>query len=418
MKKNDCCCLIICLFFSLIWLPVKLNAQNIAGCTDIHALNFNPNANSNDGSCIYPPTNYVPTFLGNFGSQLDENSGLIFWGNSLWTINDSGNDPILFQVDSSNAQIIASIWVENVSNVDWEAITQSDLFIYIGDFGNSSGDRTDLKIIRLSKTEILNRTKDTISASIIQYSYNDQTDFTSSPLQTTYDAEALYWFNDSLYIFTKDWLNGFTKRYVLDDFSGSQIAQLKDSFHVEGMVTDACISEDGQKIILLGYKDDLTVFIWMLWDFPGNEIFNGNKRKLGLDNVLMRGQTEGICLLDSHRGFISSERFNYPQYNVNTDPQLYSFDFSQFWTSPDTTSILEPLDVKTTLSYPNPAHNEFSFYAASDQVLVVYGINGKVLLEISVAKGVNVVDCSQWLEGIYYLKFSNQQKKQKLVKLK
>lgn len=415
MKKIFWNLSIIHIFYFLILFPTYLSAQNVAGCMDIQALNFNPSASSNDGSCLYPPTNYNPIFLGSFDSQLEENSGLIFWENSLWTINDSGNDPVLFQVDSLNTQILSSVWIENVSNVDWEAITQSDSFIFIGDFGNSSGDRTDLKIIKLSKAEILNRTKDTVSATTIQFSYNDQTDFTSSPLQTPYDAEAMYWFNDSLYVFIKDWLNGWTKRYVLNDFSGSQIAQLKDSFYVNGLVTDACISEDGQKIILLGYKDDLTIFAWMLWDFPENEIFMGNKRRLELENVLTRGQTEGICLLDSNRGFISSERFYYPQYNVNTEPKLYSFDFSQFWTTPIPNSIIEGNGAKEILLFPNPAFNEFSFYSACAQFLAIYGVNGKVLLEVPIVTGRNTIDCSHWLEGSYYLKFSGMQKMQKLI---
>ena len=41
--------------------------------------------------------------------------------------------------------------VNKEENVDWEDITQDETHIYIADFGNNNGNRTDLKIYKILK---------------------------------------------------------------------------------------------------------------------------------------------------------------------------------------------------------------------------------------------------------------------------
>ena len=41
--------------------------------------------------------------------------------------------------------------MSNIKNTDWEEISQDKDFIYIGDIGNNSGNRDDLKIYRAGK---------------------------------------------------------------------------------------------------------------------------------------------------------------------------------------------------------------------------------------------------------------------------
>ena len=133
-----------------------------------------------------------------------ETSGLIFLNDKLITHNDSGNEPALFELDTVSGEITRKVIIRNATNVDWEDICYDDTYIYIGDIGNNSGSRTDLKIYRVSITNYLDAANDTVSADTIQFNYSDQSDFTPGSNQTNFDAEALISLGDSLYIFTKN----------------------------------------------------------------------------------------------------------------------------------------------------------------------------------------------------------------------
>lgn len=144
----------IIIFPALIFLPFHLSAQ-ISGCTDPQATNYNPDATQNDGSCVYPPTSVPLSVVVNALPQaVNETSGLIYWNGGLWTHNDSGNPPELYKLDTLSGQILQTIIISGVQNIDWEDIAQDETHIYIGDFGNNAGNRTDLKVLKISKTDI------------------------------------------------------------------------------------------------------------------------------------------------------------------------------------------------------------------------------------------------------------------------
>ena len=92
------------LFFTIFFLIFSglLFAQENPGCTDPQANNFDPGADYNDGSCTYNPTIYNPDLKYLLPDEVDETSGLIFWNELMWTINDSGGDPILYALDTAD----------------------------------------------------------------------------------------------------------------------------------------------------------------------------------------------------------------------------------------------------------------------------------------------------------------------------
>ncbi len=79
--------------------------------------------------------------------QLDENSGLILLNDNFLTLNDSGGDPKIYVIDTVSGCINRTVVVANVVNHDWEALTMDTDYIYIGDFGNNSGTRTNLQML-------------------------------------------------------------------------------------------------------------------------------------------------------------------------------------------------------------------------------------------------------------------------------
>ena len=67
---------------------------------------------------------------------------------------DGGNSNSIYELDTLG-NLIREISVIGASNVDWEGLSQNDEHIYIGDFGNNSGSRSDLCIYELDKAQII-----------------------------------------------------------------------------------------------------------------------------------------------------------------------------------------------------------------------------------------------------------------------
>ena len=166
------------LFIAFIsFCSVQSKAQS--GCTDPEATNFDPLAKTNDGSCVYPITNNSPILRANLGIAINETSGLVLTDGQLWTHQDSGGPNALFKIDSTSGLVKQIVYVDNYSNVDWEDIAADKDYIYIAETGNNNGTRKDLKILKIAKADIGSTDTVHLNAQAIQFSYADQTTFTS-----------------------------------------------------------------------------------------------------------------------------------------------------------------------------------------------------------------------------------------------
>ena len=139
-------------------------------------------------------------------ASISETSGLLYINNTLITHNDSATTNQLFDVDTSTGMVTRTVTVTNATNTDWEDLTHDGTYIYIGDFGNYQGHRTNLKVYRILISDYFS--SNSVTADVINFSYANQTDFTPSPLATNFDAEGLIHYNNNLYIFSKNWLDG------------------------------------------------------------------------------------------------------------------------------------------------------------------------------------------------------------------
>lgn len=287
-----------------LFLYTPIYAQ-VSGCTDPAANNFNPLATQNNGSCTYNNVALTPALKSNLALELQENSGLIYWNNHIWTHNDGGNTTELFEIDTLG-NILRRVNIQNAVNVDWEDITQDDNYVYVGDFGNNaSGNRQDLTIYRVAKADLL--AGNTVTASVIQFSYANQTDFTAVPANTTdFDCEAMIQYNGNLYLFTKRWTSLGTSVYEIPATPGSWSARLvTTSTAPAGLVTGADISAPQRSIILCGYTSSGARFLYFIYDFTGTDFFGGNERYVTMNNI---GQTEGIAFKNPEYVFVSRER--------------------------------------------------------------------------------------------------------------
>ena len=292
----------------LVFTQAGVYAQQ--GCTDPLAINYSSSASVNNGSCVYESTNYTMEEIADLnGSLLNENSGIIFYNDHLFTINDGGNSNTIFELDTFGI-LNREITVVNASNVDWEAISQNSQSIFVGDFGNNSGSRENLCIYEISKSEILDPSVNEVVATRRVFKYEDQVEFTWNSNAHNYDCESFICTEDSIYLFSKNWLDEQTKLYGLPvAWADTAVATVNASYNVDGLITDASIDLAGESLLLLGYKNNganfYSSFIWMLWDYNGNDFFSGNKRRIEIGTMLTLGQTEGIALKGSSSGFVS-----------------------------------------------------------------------------------------------------------------
>lgn len=192
--------------------------------------------------------------------DLKEISGWVFANDStLIAHNDGGNDPKIF-VLNLDGSIRHKINVTNAENEDWEDLTLDQKGnLYIGDFGNNNNTRTDLRILKVSLKKILDNQD--VEAKFIEFSYPEQRQFPPQLTEKYFDCEAMSFYNDSLYLFTKCRSEPFDGKcfvYTLPTKPGTYKAQ-KKYYMVIGKrdwFRDAATSADIEngKLYLLTYN--------------------------------------------------------------------------------------------------------------------------------------------------------------------
>lgn len=307
----------------LLFIHISCNSGD-PGCTDPQALNYNPSATEEDGSCVYEIPNISPEWSIELSEEVRETSGLIFWKGDLWTMNDD-TDPRLYKLDTLTGESPDYIWLWGVVNRNWEEIAQDEDYIYVGDFGNNSGNREDLHILRIDKLSLESGRP---SIDSISFTYSDQLSFTSPGLnQTEFDCEAFVVSSDSIYLFTKQWRSGFTSQYVLPKLPGSYVAQKRAEFDTQGQVTGATYLQQERLLVLCGYSAFVQPFIYLFYDFQGDDFFSGIQKRLNL--ALPMHQVESIVSVDGRQYYLSNEHVETQPF-VNIPQKLHKFDLGDF----------------------------------------------------------------------------------------
>ena len=372
------------------------------GCTDVQASNYDMGATMNDGSCIYPTTTYALNQITILPPFLDENSGLVFFDNQLWTHNDGGGEDKLYQIDTMTGDLLQTVVVAAADNDDWEDLAEDEEHIYIGDFGNNDGDRTNLRIYKVKKSQL---PSGVTTAEKIEFTYSDQTDFTSAHHANDYDCESFFVYNDSLHLFSKNWVNQKTRHYVLPTTAGTHTAELRDSFNVQGLITGADISDEGV-VALLGYNLSGINFMWLCFDYQGSSFFSGNKRKISLGLALNNSQTEAIVFRENGNGYVSAEAF------ASLDAKLHQFNSSQ-WTSNSTVPIQTILNETPIRIFPNPTSSEIKIDFGNVLLyenfeLQIFNTQGRFLQKRNgQSGGVTIFNLETFPKGIYFLHIKN-----------
>jgi hypothetical protein len=390
----------------------RISAQQ-PGCPDRLAVNYNPEAIANDGSCRYRPASIAPLGSLYLEAQIPETSGLIFRDNMFWTHNDN-SDINLYALDTLQGKIMKTFPLRGISNTDWEEISQDESYIYIGDFGNNSGNRTDLKVYRISGQSIAENSPEYDS---ICFSYPGQTDFDADPYDSDFDCEAFIAAGDSLYLFTKGWASNQTTLFSVAKEPGTREAGRRATLNVNGLITGAVYVEDKRIIVLTGYSNKLNPFLYLLYDFEGTDFFGGNKRKIDL--LLPYHQVEAITTTTGTRFFITNEAFSYEPLIKNRQ-KIHLVDLRSFLDDYLGLSVPVPDTLNSFIISPIPAKEYILVQSLPELIPADYfliNMSGQIVKSGELESDTSVVNLSGLNSGIYFLRIGTEKRQAyKIVK--
>ncbi len=244
--------------------------------------------------------------LSSLPETLNEASGVEKINDSdlLWMLNDSGNEPIIYGVDTKG-KIIRKIIIE-AKNKDWEDITSdSEGNLYIGDFGNNNNKRKDLKILKIKYQDLL--TKDKVEVEKIHFSYPSQEKFPPKKKNRFFDAESMFYKNGFIYVITKSRVKdkyGKTSLYKIPASKGNYVAEYISEYEfcndLHCWITAAAISANGEKVVLLNHQSVL-----VFTDFKDDDFFSGVVKEYSFNHI---SQKEGVAFKNNNTLFITDEK--------------------------------------------------------------------------------------------------------------
>lgn len=331
------------------------------------------------------------TLVATLNSTINETSGLISINQKLITHNDSGGEAALFEVDSVTGNFTRKVYLSNATNNDWEDICTDSLYIYIGDMGNNSGARTNLKIYRVLIADYLNTPNDTVTANIINFSYADQTNFTPTSYSTNFDAEAIIAINDSLYIFTKNWGNYWTNIYVLPKTPGTFQATKIDSINAQGLVTGATYNTTNNTIALVGYTFTSAFFV-KISQFSNNQ-FSGGTVTRNLLTVPASFQVESITDKSSNEYYLTAEEHS------SGSSSLYRLNIAPLG--------IDAYSIEGSLLYPNPTNKTVYIKSNNLASVEIYDLSGSLIKRTNS----NKIDVIDFKKGIYLVSIKETKNK-------
>ncbi|MES2734491.1 MAG: SdiA-regulated domain-containing protein [Bacteroidota bacterium] len=206
----------------------------------------------------YEDAHYRVAQVGRLPNVVNESSGLAFAAdtNSFWTLNDGGGRAELYHINRQG-QLLATLQLNGLRNVDWEELSKDTRGnLYIGDTGNNWNMRHALRIYQVNPScpQQVNS---------ICFRYADQEKFPPVRKDKNFDCEAFFYYQDSLYLFSKNRGDKQVKIYAIPATPGTHVAKINDKTYLEPItnpyanqvqVSSADVSPDGKTFALLTYS--------------------------------------------------------------------------------------------------------------------------------------------------------------------
>lgn len=256
-------------------------------------------------------SNWTSTQVGSLDKKvISEASGLVAstlqTDKFIWS-NDSGNSAQLFAT-GKDGKIVRTVSISGMSNQDFEALAigpcpsnKADSCIYVGDIGDGMGWRSSFTVGIFKESDFWSKTS-IAPEKTINYSASSTN---AESMVVTHEGKIL--------IFTKH-ESGISKILMIDSLSGklTNPGQIDLNALVSGVrgkgprITDASISPDGDKVLLLTYGDILEVNMETLV----NTSTTTKQWRKGIDYNVIKSpglpQQETLAYANSDKAFIVS----------------------------------------------------------------------------------------------------------------
>ena len=228
--------------------------------------------------------------------EIEETSGLEFYGDNYITHNDSGDKAKVY-VFNPKGEIVKSVRFYDLKSKDWEDIAADDQHYYIADTGNNLGNRKELKIYILSTT--------LDSKGSIRIEYKEQKNFKERAFHP-YDAEALTVYGDSLLLFSKNRKSQKSEIFMFPKTEGNYRLTPLAVLDVESLITAADYNRELDLLALTGYNFRGKQFFYTVSDFKKNgwESFNLVK----YDIPIKGAQVEAVKIVNANNFILTSEQ--------------------------------------------------------------------------------------------------------------
>lgn len=227
---------------------------------------------------------------------LEETSGLAVLNDTLWTHNDSGDQPILYAISTKGA-LLAKKKLDAHVNIDWEDITAANGKLIVADMGNNFGTRKNLYLLEVG---VLKKEMNVLDS--IPFYYPEQQNF-GFQQATPFDAEGLIFIQDKLIVFTKNRSTNTTELYVIS--KKNKATKKIGSLPVGSLITGADFHQDSNTLMLTGYGKNKRQYLYVISNFSLATIATLELKQYELD---YRGaQIEAISVIDEKTAWITSE---------------------------------------------------------------------------------------------------------------
>jgi hypothetical protein len=208
-----------------------------------------------------------------------ESSGLVDRGSTVYTVDDSGSDPVLYGVDPTTGRTVSRTTYAG-SATDAEALAPgSHGTVWVGDTGDNRGNRDDVQVYRVRPLD----------------GDHPGDRFALRYPDGAHDAETLLVQprTERVFVVTKSPFGGTVFAAPRRLPGGNAVTTLRPFARVGGLVTDGTFLPDGRHVLLRTYGDAT------LYTFPGFE-------EVGSVRLPAQPQGEGISVTSS-RVLVSSE---------------------------------------------------------------------------------------------------------------
>lgn len=226
---------------------------------------------------------------------LEETSGLAIRNDTLWTLNDSGNEATLYAISSTGALVDSRETTR--TNIDWEDMATANGNLIVADMGNNFGTRKNLYLLEI---DLNNGGATTLDS--IPFHYPEQENF-GYQQATPFDAEGVIFIEDQLVVFTKNRSTQTTEIYTVS--KTSEAAKKIGSLAVGSLITGADYHQESNTLALTGYGKNKIQYLYVINNFTLSTISSASINQYDLH--LNEAQVEAVAILDSKTFWITSE---------------------------------------------------------------------------------------------------------------